>query len=159
MQCIHVWQYYNLYIPYTGGKKQIKLDLVEKNIFFSDRQPKVQSKTWSTAETKSTRFKSKSMGKWPSEQSLQNSLYSRDLASKIDLVIFTVMHSSPLRNCCLQLDVSAWLSGTSEEYLSRSHSLSVSSSCVSQGRAGVGGKTPQCHQLHTRKPRYLNKAL
>lgn len=78
---------------------------------------------------------------------------------KLTFVIFSVMHSSVLWTCCLQLDVFS-LAKCSQWSISASlsRSLSVSSSCVSQGRAGVGGKTPQCHLLHTEKHRYLNKA-
>lgn len=102
-----------------------KLDLVKEIWVISvlDRQTADELNSWVTAEmreTKSPRFQSKSTGKWPTEQSPQHSLYSCNLASKIDLVIFTVMHSSPWRNCRLRLNVSGWLSGASEKYLSRS---------------------------------------
>lgn len=64
-------------------------------------------------------------------------LYSHNLSEKNDLVIFTVMHSSPLQNCCLQLNVSAWLSGASKEYLCPSPTayLLAALVCVRAGQA------------------------
>ena len=112
---------------------------------------------WS--EPKTTPDSHQSLKEKRAEQTPQNSLSSCDLASKTDFVIFTIMLSSPQRNCRLWfrcVSLAKWSQWRIS--VSLSHSLSVRSSCVSQGRAGVGGKTPQCHQLHTGKPRYLNKA-
>lgn len=82
-------------------------------------------------------------------------LHSCDLVL-CHVIIFTVMRSSlPSAVGCVSL--AKWSQRRTSPTLS--HSLSVSGSSVSQARASVGGKTPQCHQWRTGKPRYLNKAL